>query len=348
MQNPISILLALSLFGLLALPATASAQVGPDEANPFQRGRELYNSEQYAQAIPYLVEAAQREPSRGDLYLALARSAHWANNFDLAVFYYDIYLGRFADRAELTAPPRDRKDKIAQERDSANKGRKNPSAPAKGPEAQETIRTALLAKLEDGVALTNSGGGAHALFQSLLRAGFARPEITDLRNKVRAALLEEALLFAPAKARSMPALSLQEWQTQKERLTLWQELGAKTTAAPREGDAKRVAAALDTAEGQSAYLNEDYERAFGAFKRAHARDEAYLPATFGLLNALYRQPSGIAGWEKVLEDAKKSVGADASLGAFLPVYRAAFLSRAGERDKAAAMLGEVLGIAAER
>jgi hypothetical protein len=192
MQNPISILLALSLFGLLALPVTVSAQVGPDEANPFQRGRELYNSEQYAQAIPYLVEAAQREPSRGDLYLALARSAHWANNFDLAVFYYDIYLGRFADRAELTAPPRDRKDKIAQERDSANKGRKNPSAPAKGPEAQETIRTALLAKLEDGVALTNSGGGAHALFQSLLRAGFARPEITDLRNKVRAALLEEA------------------------------------------------------------------------------------------------------------------------------------------------------------
>ena len=90
MQNPISILLALSLFGLLALPVTASAQVGPDEANPFQRGRELYNSEQYAQAIPYLVEAAQREPSRGDLYLALARSAHWANNFDLAVFYYDI------------------------------------------------------------------------------------------------------------------------------------------------------------------------------------------------------------------------------------------------------------------
>jgi lipopolysaccharide biosynthesis regulator YciM len=146
----------------------------------------------------------------------------------------------------------------------------------------------------------------------------------------------------------MPALSLQEWQTQKERLTLWQELGAKTTAAPREGDAKRVSAALDTAEGQSAYLNEDYERAFGAFKRAHARDESYLPATFGLLNALYRHSSGIAGWEKVLEDAKKSVGSDAALGAFLPVYRAAFLSRAGERDKAAAMLGEVLGIAAER
>ena len=81
MRNPTSTLLALALFGLLSLPTTASAQVGPDEANPFQRGRELYNSEQYEQAIPYLVEAAQREPSRGDLYLAIARSAHWANNF---------------------------------------------------------------------------------------------------------------------------------------------------------------------------------------------------------------------------------------------------------------------------
>lgn len=348
MRNAPSTLCSLVLFGLLSIPVGAAAQVGPDETNPFERGRELYRSEQYDQAIPYLIEAAQREPSRGELYLALGRAAFWANNFDLAVFYYDIYLGRFADRAELTAPPRDRKAKVSEERESANRGRKNPAAPVKGPESQETIRTALLAKLEDGVALTNSGGGAHSLFQSLLRAGFARPEITDLRNKVRAALLNEALLFAPAKARSMPALSLQEWETQKERLKLWQDLGAKTTAAPREGDAKRVSAALDTAEGQAAYLNEDYDRAYSAFKRAHARDENYLPATFGLLNAMYRQSSGIAGWEKVLDDAKKTVAGDAALGAFLPVYRAAFLSRAGEREKAAAMLGEVLGIATER
>ena len=343
-----STLFSLALFGVLSLPVTASAQVGPDETNPFERGRELYRSEQYDQAIPYLIEAAQREPSRGELYLALGRAAFWANNFELAVFYYDIYLGRFADRAELTAPPRDRKAQVQSERDSADKGRKSPGTAVKAPEAQETIRTALLAKLEDGVALTTSGGGAHALFQSLLRAGFARPEITELRNKVRAALLNEAMLFAPAKARSMPALSLQEWGTQKERLKLWQDLGAKTTAAPREGDAKRVSAALDTAEGQAAYLNEDYDRAYSAFRRAHERDATYLPATFGLLNALYRQSSGIAGWEKVLDDAKKVVGADAALGAFIPVYRAAFLSRAGDREKAAAMLGEVLGIAAER
>lgn len=341
-------LIALAAFGLLSLPATSWAQVGPDEANPFERGRELYRSEQYEQAIPFLIEAAQREPSRGELYLALGRSAFWANNFDLAVFYYDIYLGRFADRAELTAPPRDRKARITEERDSANRGRKNPAADVKGPEAQETIRTALLTRLEEGTALTVSGGGAHALFQSLLRAGFARPEITDFRNKVRAALLNEALLFAPARARLMPALSLQEWQTQKERLTIWQEMGAKTTAALKEGDAKRVSAALDTADGQIHYLNEDYERAFSAFKRAHDRDPGYLPATFGLLNALYRQSAGIAGWEKVLDDAKKTIGDDAALAAFLPVYRAAFLSRAGDREKAAAMLGEVLGIAAER
>lgn len=327
----------------LLVAAPAAAQVGPEEADPWQRGRDLYRAEQYTQAVPYLIEAIHRDPARGEYYLALARTYYWADQYDLAVLYYDLYLDTFAGRAELTAVARNRRAAIMDERDAANAARRTPATPAALPEAQSTIRAALDAKLGEGVAMTATGGGAVALYQSLLRSGYANPDLAGLRARLRTALLDEAYLFVPARARSMPALSLQEWETQRRRLQLWREL-AGGSGGGSTADLNRASVAADVAEGQIAYLNQDFDRALSLFRRAHGADAAYMPGILGALNALYRSANGISGWQTLLADAERAAAGDAATASMLPIYRAAFLARSGDKDAAAATLGTVLGL----
>lgn len=174
----------------------------------FARGRDAYNSEDFQGARQAFIEAIQHAPEQGAGYRNLARTYYWLREYAAAVAYYDYYL-RLNAQAEDVA-------EIQQERRSALS--RADGALWTLPADQQLIRTSFLQELEEGRGLTAGGGGAYGLFEALLRAGFAAPEVSEYRQRLEqkiSAEFEAALTTGDA---FLPLMRGKDWEMQAERL----------------------------------------------------------------------------------------------------------------------------------
>lgn len=350
---------SLALSALLMLGASASAQVGPQSQNPWEEGRTFYGEGNYSEARRYIIEAIQREPNVPIYYLGLARSEYWLGHFDSAVYYYNVYLVDFAntpmpDRREADLPAN-----VRGERDAANAARTNPETVAAAPPAVVAARAAFDARVAQGPILTSTGGGAVAMYEGMLRAGYADPDLVDVRLALANALMSEANGVVDDHAAALPVLTLAQWQTQLARLQWWLGLTPDTanpngsippsamdpTVASSLNQRARVRAHIALADAQVQYLNQNYAQAAEGFRSAFDLKADLLPAYMGRLNALARLGNAAHTAEPEITrfEGQLQQHAPDAIGT-ADVYRAAFAAQAGDSQAAAASLGNLLGI----
>lgn len=226
---------------------------GPPDAwrEAFDRGDEAYENEKFRAAEKALVEAVQAAPRHPRTYLALARTYFQQEKYARAVAYYDFYL-------KLAGGEKGRAQK--ERRLAAHRAG---SSVWKLPETQKRVSDALRERLAEGDAYTEGGGGAWGLYETLLRTGYAKPELARLRERLRRKLLDEFdATVDGAPGQPMPTLELSDWKLQRERLEAARELVRE----PSEREAiDRRATIVDAAV---ALVNGRAERAAGRASEA--------------------------------------------------------------------------------
>jgi tetratricopeptide (TPR) repeat protein len=354
---------ALLALALLVAPLHALAQTPTGSVSEgvrlWETARVLYADQRFEEARPLLIEAVQADPLNAGYYLGLARTVFWLGEYDLAVFYYDLYLGELAARIASDAPARNRPDRVRDERNSANASRENPDAPLVLPSAQEQARAALDQRMVAGPILVTSGGGAVSVYEALLRAGYARPDLVDVRARLASALVREATTIVPTTGTRLPALRFDEWEAQRHRWSLATQLAAAPEAAvepaiagtepadpaPVVVDGVNTTAHTLLCDAQLQFMNQNWERSRELFELALVANPDLLPAYAGRLNAIYWERRGTTAVADVLTAFAEAIArTGAQDDGVLDVYRAAFLSLAGRDDEAALLLGEILGV----
>jgi tetratricopeptide (TPR) repeat protein len=230
-------LLPLAAICLLAAlpPALASAQNAQGEqgapaapatlregwAELVQRANAAYNEGKYDQASALYVQAIQLDPRGPDAYRNYARALFWSGDYPAALAYYDLYLVTFPQAPDVEQLRKERKLTSART-----------SEPWKLPAAQAAAYVALKADLVTARGYSRGGGGAWKTYQTLLATGYAHPELIGLQRELAQKLLDEhdALCASTAEA-PIPALDLDGWALQRERLD----------AARRVADAEQAA-----------------------------------------------------------------------------------------------------------
>lgn len=356
--------LSLAAALLCALPASAQTTPAPGAAL-WEQARGYYAAGSYPQALPLAVQAAQADPANPEFYLGIARILFWLERYDEAVFYYDTYLTHFGPTLPANLPARNRVDRVRDERGSANEGRTDPAAPVAMPPVLQSTREALIAWIDRGTIITSSGGGAWSQWENLIRAGYAVPDLPELRTRLSGALLDEAELLVNGRLARMPSLSYEQWQIQKRRLDAWTSLNptgpaasATQSAVPnaaldptiaaqlaRPRAVENVTAQRAICDGQLEYLNLNYERAAAYFSAAIAADPDLLPAHMGLLNALFQSDATAGDWSQRLAAFEAAVQrVDPTALSAVEIYRATFAAEAGDIDAAVEILATTLGI----
>ena len=221
--------LTLFVCALLLSPAV-SAQDAPEQASPgqvhWEQAIALYSERDYASAIPLIIEAIQADPTDPRYYRGLARAAHFADQFDLATRYYDIYLEHYAAHANSASGQDNDEAAIRRERDRANSRREAPTTPVELPPFQIAALDSLHERLEGGPYLSADNTGAHAMFETLLRTGYAEPHLAEVRGRLAAGLRDETdTLFLSRTAAAVPLTTLDEWRRIPERLEALDDLG---------------------------------------------------------------------------------------------------------------------------
>lgn len=186
-------------------PTTQAARVSDAALN---RGNAHYNNSEYEEARAAYVDAIQADPTRSAPYRNLARAYFWLSRFSAAVAYYDHYLRLAATAADVEQVKSERRLASERARDAVYTLQDNQRLPLE----------ALNRELDSGQAYTHGGGGAWALFQTLLRTGYAEPNLAPLRARLARRIadeLEAGLLPGPGQL--APVKDLSEWQLQNER-----------------------------------------------------------------------------------------------------------------------------------
>lgn len=196
-----------------ATPATPSADV----TALMGRANTAYNAERYDEAIGLYVQALQRAPERGEAYRNMARAYFWQANYAAAVAHYDIYLVSFATDGDRETIQRERR--LAATRTTT---------PWQLPAPQKAALSKLEALLEPGQpAYSKTGASAWQAHQTLLKSGYAHPNLLKLRGRLAAALLKEHDARMALKPEQLtPSLTVEGWQEQRERLKLARSLTA--------------------------------------------------------------------------------------------------------------------------
>jgi tetratricopeptide (TPR) repeat protein len=347
-MNPIHAFGALTATALLLFVAPLlSAQTASER---WDEARQSYADGDFDTALTGGVAAIQQSPASPEYYLGVARILFQLERFDDAVFYYDIYIDHFGPLLPSDTPDRQSVRRAREERNTANGSRQQPGTAPIGPESQNQARATLLTRIQEGTALTASGGGALAIYDAMLRSGYSRPDLLQLRAQLRACILAEGNLFVSPTRLAIPALSIEQWTTQRNRMRRYVELAPEALETPSgmfagtaEADAGR--AMLFLAEGQLEYLNQDYADSATAFGQAMQADPTVLPSWIGYLNALYGQQRGltestraaIAEFGALTEE----VGGEAPM--LHAIYEAAFIAQSGRRADAITMVESMLG-----
>lgn len=222
----------------------------------FDRGDRAYQNGNYEAAEKALVRAAQAAPERPRTYLALARSYFQQERYARAVAYYETHLQLVGDNADTSRANKERR--LAAHRAS--------DAVWSLPKAQERVLKALRDKLDEGRAYTEGGGGAWALYRTLLRTGYAQPDLGRLRERLRDKILDEFDdRLRPEQGTPTPTLTLADWKVQRKRLEAAAEL--ESSSAFRE----RLDRRRQVVDAAVALIN---GRARPAAKRARGAAEA--------------------------------------------------------------------------
>lgn len=192
-----------------AMPAFAQANRTYDAA--LKQGNAAYNNEDYDVAVKFYITAIQAAPDQAPAYRNLARTYFWQGNYSAASVYYDHYL-------RLAATAEDVEQIKAERRLAGDRAR---DAVYTLPDSQRLALEALNKELESGRAYTSGGGGAWGLYETLLRTGYAEPQLEQLRSRLARRLLDEFdATLLPDSGRLTPRLDLDAWQLQAERITV--------------------------------------------------------------------------------------------------------------------------------
>ena len=194
-----------------ATTATKQPAAQDDYAAVLGRANTAYNAERYDEAIGLYVQAIQQAPERGEAYRNMARAYFWQGKYAAAVAYYDIYLVSFATDADRETIQRERR--LAATRTTT---------PWQLPAQQKAALGKLDALLEPGQpAYSKTGASAWQAYQTLLKSGYAHPNLVKLRARLAAALLKAFDARLALKPEQLtPALTVEGWQAQRERLKL--------------------------------------------------------------------------------------------------------------------------------
>lgn len=344
----------------LGCSVTTVAQVGPTSVDPWEDGRAFYSEGNYGEARRYIIEAIQRDPDVPLYYLGLARCEYWLGHFDAAVYYYDVYLNDLASVPVANRRDADMPESVRGERDAANAARQSPTSSASAPQAAVAARAAFDARIQEGPILTSTGGGAVAMYEGMLRSGYANPDLDEVRERLAAAIMDEAGGVVVDHQPALPVLTLTQWETQLARLEWWLALvpsaggsangslppsAVDATTAESLGRRARVQAHIALANGQVQYLNQNYAAAAEHFRSAFELQSDLIPAHIGRLNALARLGNAAHTAEPEIARMASQLEryAPDSIGV-ADVYFAAFASQRGDAEAAADALGALLGI----
>lgn len=187
----------------------ADAPSTPEYQKVIDKGRDAYNANDYAKAARHYVRAAQLAPQRPQPYRNLARTYFWKKEYTRAVVFYDYYLKLVPDARDVQKVKRERK--LAAQRAGDDVWQR--------PDSQTRVLSTLRDTLTEGNAYTKGGGGAWALYKTLIRTGYAAPDLARLKQRVRKKLIDEFEgLLMTGSSQPVPILSLEEWQRQQMRL----------------------------------------------------------------------------------------------------------------------------------
>jgi tetratricopeptide (TPR) repeat protein len=264
--------------------AQQPAEAAESPGQPFyDQGRQAYADRQYAQALELLVQAVQADPTDPRYWVGAARAANFAEQFDVAVRLYDVYIAHHAAHAEAARRQSDRLAAIRRERDQAN-GRRANSATPPGPTADQlAARAMFVERLETGPVVAADGSGALTLYRTLLRTGYVDHDLIELRQRLSEGILTQLqTLFEPTDTSPVPVLDTRTW----EQVPVWYEAAAALGQPVLQQPGVR--ARLATAEGQRQLLNANHSVALEQFRQAVALDPRMVAPRIGILMAQHR------------------------------------------------------------
>lgn len=341
--------------------SAVSAQQTPppnEVEEPWSWAQDAYRQGYYAEGIPFMLEAIQRAPETSIYYTGIARLYVQIQDYESAVFYYDLYLGEFSSTLTEPIEERYRPERIAEERQAVNTYRTDPLAPPIPPRNQEAVLSSLRERLENGPILTPSGGGAYADYITLLRAGYARPDLNRLRARLIDGLLDEAEAEMSPRAMLLPVLSIEMWEIRASRfeniVLLQDTVSGRRYLSQEERDLQPnlltntarpiefVTAQLHFCDAQVHFLNLNYRAALNEFRVALLADPEFIPAHMGILNTLYHldDPTTLAERQTSLRFLGQ-IAESEQQQQFLTIYQAVFEDNTSQ---AATLIGTLIGI----
>ncbi|MFB6262675.1 MAG: tetratricopeptide repeat protein [Bradymonadaceae bacterium] len=292
---------------------------GQDPKALYERARKAYNAEKYQRAARLYVQAIQLTPDRPKLYRDLARTYFWRGDYARAVVYYDDYIRLSPDSADL-------KDVRSERKLAANRaGKKVWTLPS----IQKDVLDALREKLSNGPAYTEGGGGAWGLYRTLLRTGYARPDLRTLQNRMYRNLTGQfRSKLDTSSGQPTPTLDLDDWQLQAARLAAARKL---VLSEDRREAVDQLQLVVDTA---LALLNSKYRRAADLARRAlDANPEASFLRWFRAAALIHAGDHGAA--RSALDRLKEETGSGDANRDYVRVLQALVDQRRGDHERAA-------------
>ncbi len=307
------------------------AQEGSEDAGyskVLKEANAAYNEGKYDAAEDGYVRAVQARPEEAVPYRNLARTYFWQSDYAPAVAYYDIYMRQASDADDIEQVRAERK--LASSRAGGE--------PWAMPESQHMALQALEEQLEGGSAYTSGGGGAWGLYQTLLRTGFAQPELARLRRQMVSRLLGEFEgQLVTATDQPTPRLELEDWQLQQERL----DAAKSASSDPAVMEALERRSLIP--EAATALLNGRYERAVTLAGEAAEKNPDMPFIRWFEVSALVEAEQPERALEAVDALAKTlKERAPQHLG-YVRIVRASVLERLGRHDEAADIYLGVIG-----
>lgn len=322
----------------------AAAQNPQDAGDPWQRAKQAYSQQDWPTAAAYTAAASQRDPAEPRYYLALARIAFQEQRFDDAVWFYDTFLS-LAPTTNVPLTGSYTTARADAERKSANERRANSNHDAPEPENQQQVRKALQQRLSEG-PIVEDNGGAIAIFETMIRMGYANPDLKDLRAVLDQAAQKEGNAIYQQARGNLPNLSFDAWRVQARRYQATEQI---VPAPQRFDDASplpAVAASHDesrayrlVAEGQMQYLLENWDEAARIFHEAIEIAPTLVYAHKGQLNAMLSSNNPkVQDIQTALHDYQETAPNQDDI----PIYQALVYATTQHADLAAQKLIEIL------
>lgn len=288
------------------------------------RGRDAYNSDDLEEARKAFIAAIQAAPESPAPYRNLARTLYWLEDFSAATAHYAHYL-------ELADNPDDAATIEQESRTAARQANADFELPADQRMALRSLRR----ELDQGRAITTGGGGAFGLYLTLLRMGYATPNLLILRRELEENLSDEFEARLEVTAGFIPIMSSEDWLLQQERIDA---IEALTRSTARLGWIEKRRLLVDALD---ALLSGRYgDAATTARQAAHQNpDLPYLRWYEVVALEQSRQPAEALA---VLEDLLSRGTFTGEARRQIEVFRAQLLQHVGRNQEAAQIYKEIL------